>query len=404
MSQPSNIAAYLYADEAAFGETSTTFDERPQVVGAIDTSGLTQEILDLGLTTQYVNEGHMGAKGPLGGSFEVTTYLAGHGSTSAGTITANTQETLLARAIGGINVAQAGTTLTSATSAVQWLPAGGTQVDGAVGFLGVVGDGDGNGQAFVADDETTFTSLIAMDDTPAGSAVMLAASNIYPIETAANDTLTSVRFQLLSGNQRYNCHGCYPTGITISGLNAGEIPQIAVTYGVARWAAENAATFPTVTAVDTDVPAIVSAGSLHMSAVGTTTRTKYCYRDLSVDIQLETKAIPGTCSGHTRQVIVDAKRVRCNAKIAFTVDAEAAGTETLGDIWDAEVFQQIMVTLSTEDGSAVALWFPNCRPVGPRPTQFDDNGINRIRIELEAHTSQDSTTALTHAAFIIAQG
>ena len=141
-----------------------------------------------------------------------------------------------------------------------------------------------------------------------------------------------------------------------------------------------------------------------MSAVGTTTRTKYCYRDLSVDIQLETQPLMGPCSSNVRQVVAGARRMACNAKIAFTIDAEAAGTETLGDIWDAEIFQQVMVTLSTEDGSAVALWFPNCRPVGPRPVQFDDNGLNRIRIELEAHTSQDSTTALTHAAFIIAQG
>ena len=404
MSQPSNITAYLYADESAFSETSTTFDERPQVVGPVDTSGLTQEIIDLGLTTQYANEGHMGARGPLGGSFDVTTYLAGHGSTTAGAVTANTQETLLSRVIGGINAAQVGTTLSASTSATEWALTAGTQVNGAVGFLGVVGDGDGNGQAFATDDETTFTSLIAMDATPAASAVQLAPVNIYPIETTANDTLVSTRWQLMSGNQKYNCHGVYPTGLAISGLNAGEIPQITTTFGVSRWNAESASTFPTATSVDTDVPAVVSAGSLHMSAVGTATRTKYCYRDLQIGLNLEVVPLMGPCSSNIGQVVTGARRVKCGATIAFTIDAEAAGTETFGDIWDAKVFQQIMVTLSTEDGSAVALWFPNCRPMGQRPVQFDDNGINRIRIELEAHTSQDSTTALTHAAFVIAQG
>lgn len=405
MSQPSNLNAHLYADEATFGDsTATTFDERPQIIGEVSPSGLTQEIMDLGLSKQYANEGHWGALGVYGGSFDVSMYLAGHGSTTAGAITANAQETMLGRAIGGIDVSQVGTTLTSGTSASQWEPSAGTQTNGAVGFLGVLGDGDGEGQAFATDNPATFTSLVAMDGTPAAAAIMRSASNIYPIETAANDTLVSTRHEFLSGNQVYRAWGCYPTAVSISGINQGELPQATISYGTSFWNASATTTFPTATAMDTDVPAPVSAGSFFMNDVGTATRVKYTVRDVAIDLGLKVTPLTGQGMPNDRQIITGARRIGCSAQVSFTIDAEAAGTDTLGGIYTGSTWQHIMYTCSTEDGSSLAFYFPYCRAVGARPTQINDNGINRLRITMQAHTSSDSSSALTHAAFIIAQG
>jgi len=404
MSQPSNINAHLMADEASFGDsTVTTFDERPQIVGPVVPSGLTQEIIPLALAKQYANQGHWGALGPYGGSFEITSYLAGHGSTCAGAITANAQETMLSRAIGGLNVAQVGTTLSGSTSASEWALTAGTQVDGAVGFLGVLGDGDGEGQAFATDNPATFTSLIEVDAIPAAAAVQRAASNIYPIETSANDTIVSTRHEFMSGRQKYNAWGCFPTGVSITGINAGELPQATTTYGTSYWAAESASTFPTATSMDTDIPAPVAAGSFHMSAVGTATRTLHTVRDVSIDIGVNVIPLFGPGMANARQIITGARRVGVSAQISFTIDAEAAGTDTLGAIFTGSTWQQIMYTCSTEDGSALAFWFPRCRADGPRPVQFDDGGITRMRITMMAHSTLDTSSALTHASFIIAQ-
>jgi hypothetical protein len=202
----------------------------------------------------------------------------------------------------------------------------------------------------------------------------------------------------MTGNEQILAHGCYPTAIEFSNLNAGELPQIAITFGCAWWEVDNE-TFPDATATAAKTGAPVAAGSFWMNAVGTTTNATYDLRAGALRIENMTIPLMGPGGSNAYQAVVGARRVRCQAFLSTTFDAEASGTTTWDDLYTTSeaslVNRHAMWTLSTSDGRAVGFYFPNLKIITPRPTQQDVDGLNRVQVEWEALTGTTTTTDLT---------
>jgi hypothetical protein len=231
---------------------------------------------------------------------------------------------------------------------------------------------------------------------------------IYPYESGVSSSIVSQRIEIVTANQSYRCFGCYPTGVAISGLSPGEIPKIDITMSVARWSSFNS-TFPSTTSVNSFVPSPVAAGSFFFQTFGSDTRATYAIRDFTLNLDFAVTELKGPGASNAHQVIVGAKRTKCQASFDFTIDAEAADTTTFEDIWNtaegSQTFKHALYTCSAgRDGGTVGFYFPKCHITGARPTQADREGINSQSISCRAVTSSATSTALERANFILAMG
>ncbi len=411
VASPSRLGAVLYNTESAFGENTNTYGTRLQVVNAVDVSGLTQDRMNINPTQQRPHEGVPDVRLTYGGSFTVELLLTGHGGTAAGSLTPTDLATLLGYTIGTLRTADIGATVTTGTSATQFTATGITMTAGTLCRVGIVGDGRGGGQFAAVSGESVdvITLLTALGGTPTPSTdLAYAAQIIYPSETPGTfETVQSLRFQLMTANQQYRCHGCYPTSVTLSGLNVGEVPKVSITYGVAWWESTSQ-TFPNTTATAAKAGAVIAAGSLFVNAVGTATRTTYPLRDFSVTINYEHVPLVGPEGVDAFQGVVGCVRTRCQAMLTTTFDGESAGTHIWEDLYTTSeqtvTNRHILWTGSAVDGRAVGMYFPNCKPITPRPTQQDLNGLNRVTVQWEAMTGQTTTSDLTLSNFRLALG
>jgi hypothetical protein len=394
---PSFLGALPYADEASWGDSSTvTFDERIPIANSVNEmiAGLQQSKINVDHTVQYLNDGRHEVRGAYGGSFPIRCYLAGHGSTCAGAISATDVPTFLGRVIGNSDATQVGTTVDTPTDADTFSLVGGTIADGSLIRVGSIDDGRGNGQFQAVKTAATCQLFTACDAAPNAGDVVYGCEHVYPSEDASGYDVTSMRFNLQTANQRLNAWGCFPQGFSVSGFNAGEIPECTVDMGVSQWGFESASTYPTATAVDDFVPAKVAAGSMYVQEMTTTTRALETVRDVQFNVDLQVIPLYGPGSDNADTIIIGARRVKSQATISFTVDAEAAGTQTWSDAWAATtpVYYHILYTLSATDGSAMGIYMPKCKLIGQRPTQIDHNGLNRVRVEFLALTESVTTT------------
>jgi hypothetical protein len=403
----SALGAVLYENESTFGEDIDTTATRLQTLGPVDLSGFTQEKQNIDPTRQRPHEGVQDERMTMGGSFSVRLLLTGHGGTAATTLTATNLYTLLKNVIGSGSVTNVGTTCTGGTASIPTLTAG-TVADGSVIKFGVLGDGDGEGQFYAVDNLTgaNLTLLTDLGATPAAADVVYAAQMVYPSETPGTiESVTSTRWRLMTGNKQILAHGCYPTAVEFSNLNAGELPQVTVSFSCAWWEIDNE-TFPDATATAAKTGAPVAAGSFWMNAVGTSTNATYGLRNGGLRIEFTTIPLVGPGGSNSYQHIVGARRVRCQAFLSTTFDAEASGTTTWDDLYTtaegSAVNRHAVWTLSVADGRALGLYFPNLKIITPRPTQQDVDGLNRVQVEWEALTSADTTSDLTLANFILA--
>ncbi len=411
MSNASVLGAVLYADEASFGDSSvTTFDERLPVIQEVDVSGLEWSKQDLAVAMQYQNDGVQDVRMPKGGSFTISLHLTGHGSATTGSITANQLETFLGRVIGNVDVTQDGTTLNGAGTDEDTFTAtsGAGILDGGLIRIGALGDGDGEGQFYAVTSETTNTVELAtaMAGTGADSAVVYAPALIYPNEGPTATTLTSMRFQFLTANGHYNAWGCYPTSVSFTGMGPGELPRVDVTMACATWN-KTSGTFPTATSADRYAPAPVAAGSLFRQTKGTTTRSTLSIREFNLNIDFQTVPLLGHGATDAHQVVVGARRIKCQASFDMVVDKEATGTETAFDRWNTAAnsasFEHVLYTMSAgADGMCVGIYFPKVKMVDRAPIQTSIDGLNRERLMYRAITDSAGADDLRKANFILA--
>lgn len=415
MSFASALAAVEYEAETTWGEATATFAaHRIPIVGALDTNGLVQAKQDSDRSQQFLQGGSQHILGVKGGSFKMKLWLAGHGVTTAGAVTLDAMETFLGYVFGNPSLttgvilsAAASTTATAGTAAAPTTAASATFTAGTLCRIGAMGDTRGGAQFYPIGTHvgTTLSLLLAMLGAPTNGDIVYPCSNFFFPESTANSAVKGLRFRLLTANQRYECHGCWPMSATISGLNPGEIPAIEIEWGVSWWIPVATGTFPSAVASNAYNPAPVAAGSLLLQDVGVTTNNaaarRIC-RSFSIQIQLGIVPLQGPGAvADAFQVIVGAVRTPSQIKVSWMEDAEAAGTATLDAKFLAATPQQAMFTASCTAGSALGFYFRSLVICGKRPVQQPDNSINRTMIEAYAYTGPVTTTDPQAAAFMM---
>jgi hypothetical protein len=409
MSNPAQLGAVEYEAESAFGEATATFaTHRIPILGPPDLSGLKHPNITPENVQQYLQGGSAPIVGVMDGStFKTRMYLAGHGSSTSGATSVDPIETFLGLVLGNVPVvsASAGTTLTGGTITVPTTTASGTFLAGSLAPIGALGDGDGEGQmyAIASHSAQDLTLLTDMPGAPANGAVLYSAVNLYLPEDPTDAGVTSVRFRVMTGNLRYLLHGCYPTAFTLSGLSTGQVPICEITWGVARWTLSTGGTFPSTVTSNAYTPASNAAGSMFIQDVGTSTRATQTFRDLQIAVTLGHVPLMGPGGVGAYQGVVGCVRQPTKIEITWTGDADTVTTSPgLNTIFDSTTGKHILISLSTFNGKRVGLYFPKVFFRNDRPVQFNDGGVNRLRVTGEAHTGPTNTSNLTLSAMRIA--
>ena len=407
MSNPGALGSITYESEASFGVDTTTFATlRLPITAPVDCSGLVQNKVDSQRVVQYRNDGTQWVLGTMGGSFKTKFYLPGHGSTTSGATTATALETLLGYVFGNVAVsASAGTTFTGGTATAPTTTASGTFSAGSVCFTGALADARGGGQAAAVSTHatTTLNLLTAMGGSPTNGDVLYSATMIYPSEAPTSTTVTSLRFLLQTANLMYECHGCFPTAVSISGLNAGELPTIEITWAVAWWR-YSTSTFPSAVATDTSNPSPVAAGSLFVQDNGTATRATRTFRSFTIDYTLGMETLRGPGGTNQFQDIVGCRRTVDKIKVTWSEDADAATTSpVLPGYGTGTTFKHILYTSATAAGARIAIYLPRVCVTNVAIQKIDQN-LNRLTAEGMAYTSTVTTSDLTLSAFRLAMG
>jgi hypothetical protein len=400
MSNPSALHEINYEAEGSPGEdVDTVATYKLHLREPVDTSGLEQKKIAPGTVSAYRGEMGDWILGTFEPTFKTKLALPGHGSVTTGAITISALETLLGIVFGNAVTTATGSTLTGGTATIATTTDSGTLDPGDLCFVGALGDGDGEGQCYPIATHTAqnLTFLVDMQGAPANGAVRYGGTTIYPHTSPTSTDYTGVRMAIASANVQYLVHGCFPTAVTITGLNPGEVPMIDITW-TGCWFEYKNATLPSAVASDTFNPAATAAGSLVVNTVGTSTNnstTRRIYRDMSLEIDLGTVLCRGPGGFNAYQDIRQAKRGQSSCKLTWSEYAEATTTTPeLPGFGTATNRKHAMLTLSTADGSRVAFYFPSLRVMNV-PRRIDVGGINGYRIECMACPGPTTTSALT---------
>lgn len=408
MSRSSTLGSVLYNLETAWAEDVDTFASRMAVTGRVDVSSLIHEQIERNVVGDRKQYGVRRALGTFGGDIKTSFHLCGHGATVLGAVTLQDMTNMLGRVFGTAVVSAAsGTTLTGGTATAPTTTASGTFASGALARVGALGDGRGNGQIYAINNHTTttLTLLTALAGSPTNGDVLASGAMIHSNESpTASAVFPSYRFLFQTANKHYSCHGCWPKSVSISALNAGELPTIEITWGVSRWK-HVSTTFPSATANPSAIPAPNAAGSCWMNSVGTATNALKAIRSWSLDYTLGVQQIDAINGAALYQKTVSAVRVPDNIKVSFSLDSEDVSATPAEDVaFLAQTEKHALITLNPTDGKAVGFYFPNLIYSGNRPTQTDMDGLNRTTLEFTAHTAQSGTTDLERSAFRMYMG
>lgn len=403
MSYPSALASVLYAAESSWAETSTTFGTRLPVVGAVDVSGLQQSKIDTMRVVQLAQGGEAQATGFQGGSFKTKFWLAGHGSTTSGAVSATALPTLLAYALGGSSTGPAGTTLTGGTATVPTTTASATFTAGQLCRIGAHGDTRGNGQfyAITSHVTTSLTLKNAMAASPSNGDVLYSAETVWINELPSTTSITGIRMTAKTANLQYNMHGCWARSISFVVPVNGELPSVEIEWGVSRWTYGNA-TFPDTTTPDSFTPAPGGGGgsSFFFNAYGTATRATRSVRansNTTLTVALNNIPIMGPGGNTASQNIVGCQRGPANITFEWVEDAPTVTTSPQLET-DFETISHGLLTMSNTAGTAMGLYMPKMVPIGDKPVQFSDGGINRLRYRYACRADETQTTNLLASA------
>lgn len=400
MGQPSSLLEVNYEAETNFGENiDTVATYKLHLRAPVDTSGLVQKKIDPQTVTVYRGDLGDWIQATYEGSFKTKVALAGHGSVTTGAVTITALETLLGIVIGNAVTTATGSTLTGGTASIPTTTDSGTLDPGDLCFIGALGDGDGEGQCYpiATHSALNLTLLVDLQGAPVNGAIRYGGTTIYPNSAPTATTVQSVRMAIATANVQYLCHGCFPTSIAITGLNPGEVPMAEITWTASWWEYTNA-TFPSAVASDTFNPAATAGGSLVVNTVGTATNTsttRRAYRSLTVEYDLGIVPLRGPGGYNAYQDIVGCVRGIDSCKVTWTEDAEATTlTPALPGFGTSTARKHAMLTLSTSDGSRVAMYWPSLR-VTNIAAQSAQDGQNRFTIECMAGVGPTTTSALT---------
>lgn len=404
----SALGTILYASESAFGETTTTTGIRLDIVGEPSVD-LTWEKIDPGILRQKPHEATQGINGIKGGSLSFEMLLTGCGSTTAAAATASALCTLLGHAWGQTGTSHAANlTATGGTAAVPTLSAASGIAAGSMVRIGAKGDARSDGQfaAVATHSGSDLTLLTAAPVAPDSGDQIYCTRYVYESSTPGTmDAITSLRFRFLSSRQQYLAHGCYMTACEFSNLSPGEVPRVRLTFSVARWAEVNA-TFPDTTSTNDFSGSPVAGGSFFFNRAGTATRATQSVRAFRWSNSVEQLPQMGPDAADEYQTVVGCVRGPSNHTFELEVDAEAAGTNTEGALWDNDpnsiASEHFLYSMSVADGRGLGLYVRNAKYIGSYPLQRAVNGQWRRVIQLQAMTGTTTTTDLTMSPWLLA--
>lgn len=401
----STLQTLAWDEESSWGENVTTMDYAVRLIEPIDIAGITQQMLEPGRVVARRGDGTKGSPGPWDITFSFSCWWTGRGSTSAGAVTLTDLYRLIGKALGGSAVAaSSGTTLTGGTANIPTTTASGTFSAGGLAFVGALGDGDGNGQAYaIASHSTTnLTLLTNLQGAPVNGAVLLAPDLAYTAPSSC--ALGGLRFRVETADLQLVVHGCAIVGFDIAQTNPGETPRLNFTVR-GSWAQPVAETFPSASPAAPTVArqAHNASGSCFFNQVGTATSALISLRQFSVSVGLGVATIDGGSGVNQYQTITGATRTVDSVGASITVDAEGAdATPTWWDRWQANGAWHMLTTLHSGDGSGVALYLPNMCFTGARPVQSALNGRNVVQASFMAYNTATTTNDLTLARLIMA--
>jgi hypothetical protein len=421
MSFSTAVGFVAFQAESSFANTSSDAYTTRVIPrdGSVDLSGLARPMVERPLVSQYLNSGSAPVPGAFGaGTFSFTLDLHGHGLTAAGSLTAHSLQTLLGHALGAANSAQVGGALTSgAHSTTSLVSTNTTLAAGGLLRVGALGDGRANGQATVSTTASSaYTLGVALPATPNTGDIVYPMLMAHPISSSASTQLTSsgastnntLRFVLASGNLQFVARGCACTGITISGTNPGEMPQIQFTFSAAAWGPVSQ-TFPSATSATDYAPAPATAGSVFLQAKGTSTRATVSAREFAVSIGIGMQPVFGPGGSTSGQNIVGWTRVPAQTTVSLSVPSEAAtATPTYWDLFrtdpNSATARHLLWLSAPVDGRAVAFYFPKLRPIGNIPTQSEIDGLAYVPLQFRADTDEAGSDSLRRANFVVGMG
>jgi hypothetical protein len=272
--------------------------------------------------------------------------------------------------------------------------------------LGVKGDGRGDGQlnVVVSHVGTVLTVLVATPGLLNAGDVIAPCVNFWLVEdaTSAASIFPGLRFRVRTANAGVELHGCFPTDVSIGGLNTGETPFMEVTFGLSWWR-YTATSGTSAVAQEKFNPAPVAQGSFHLGAVGSTTRATRAVRNVTLTIKLGMVPLDAPGGVNPYQKITGAKRVPTDVGLKLMLDMDAAtATPALDALFTTGTGLVVLVTLSTTAGSQVGYALVNAQPKGNRPMQIANDNLNRYELELEAGTGTTTTTDQTCSALRLA--
>lgn len=399
--------------EASFAEnaenpTANTFDTRQPVLDYTFTPAQ-ERIVDGGYRSRMNDEGlsHIGIRT---GTLEVETYLPGHLTTSAGSLTQTWIHAELAAAFGGSLINAAGTTLTGATTGSSITFTSNTNwAVGQIGWCGAKGDGKGDGQAFVVGTVgAPMTLLTALNATPAAADVIYAGLQVYHDESLAY-TLPSRRFKCgftssPTAGAQFQLMGCSLSAVTIK-LPFGDLPRIRRTYQVAYWQRFGTTVPSTTNVIKDQFCAPTAAGRFFVNDFGTATAAVETPSelDLSIDLGLEPIIAPG--GNGVYQNITGF--VRSKAQPTLTV--KIPWKTTYESWWDTAnqsiLFKHILFNANCVDGRRIAFYLPKVFPVGQRPSQpTESNRQMYVSVTFKGIDDLSKSTELGKSAFRLAMG
>lgn len=400
-----DVAWDIESASTAWAEDVDTMTYGLRLIEPIDVSGIKRRSFAPDRVVSVRNDGTKMTPGTWDINFSFSCWWTGRGTTSAGAVTLTDLYRLIGHALGASAVGgSAGTTLTGGTVNIPTTTASGTFSAGGIAFLGILGDGDGNGQAHAIATHTAqnLTLLTNMQGAPVNGAVMLAPDLAY---TAATEcAMTGLRFRIETADLQWVVHGCVVTGITISQLNPGENPRI--TFQVrGSWAEYKAASFPTASPAAPTVPKVThnASGSCFLNDVGTATSVLVALRQLSIDIAIGISVVEGGQGVNANQTITGATRTTDTVTVSATVDALGSDTTPFyADKWEANTSQHMLVTFQSGDGGAAAAYLRNLCWTGDRPSQSSLNGRNVIPMSFMAYNGSTTTNDLTRSMLVLA--
>lgn len=387
-----------YASESSFAENASdfsalTFSKRLPVLDVRKDFG--QERMDDGSLQVRANDARPGYLGPRKGSLEIDVYWCGHNAVCTGALTETWLQDLLSDGLGGGDVTQVGGTVGAGSSATSIVYSAATLVRGGMIRIGAKADGRADAQFVVVGTPftTPATLLTAAPGAPNNNDVLYAAQIAYPKETLGVTKRFLVGHSV--ADSQFIAIGCQLESLALK-LAIGEIPRLTLKYTVARWL-RYTKTVPVVATLEDCKAAIWSSGSVFLQTVGTATRATEAVNEIELTLEMGLSARDGLATGATDMTIVSYERMPVKATISLS-KAFATDWDTLYDSdGSASTKKHILITGSTTDGKATAIYAPSAFIVGPRPQDVDYRGLVNTRATFRCQEGPDTTNDLTRS-------